>query len=118
MGRLKKDLKDFSEKVERLNSLIDPQVIAKAKMYDYYKDSLEYAMHCLKVASIVEGIDDYGRPNIVINLKLNPVFLNFDEKNELIVNKQFRALNRLDLVSPEDCVKVQSKIDAIKKKKK
>ena len=111
MGILK-DLKELKKDVAEIKATLVGDLEKKGKKYDEMKEDLSYVS--LKVKSIVETVDETGKPALKIIYEAPQILLTFDDNGNVLENSVFKAINGLDLIGMNDKIKL---IESINRKK-
>lgn len=107
-----KDLKELKKDVAEIKAALVGDLEKKGKEYDEIKEDLSYVS--LKVKSIVETVDETGKPALKIIYEAPQILLTFDDNGNVLENSIFKAINGLDLISMSDKMKL---IESINRKK-
>jgi hypothetical protein len=113
---LRKDIKEIKDSIKQINSNLDKTIIEKAKKFDELSENLKKVE--LKIKSAKMHISDSGEEQLKIEYEINPIYLQFDQDNNIVCNPEFYAINMLNLISPQDMQKMSLAIERAKIKKK
>lgn len=112
--RLKKKIEKIDQDIESIKQILSSNIKEKANKYDDLIENLNNVS--FKVSNITTELCENGNRRIKIEYSIPPVYLHYDENDEMIFNPTFYSINLLNLISLEDMKKI-SKIIKIKKKK-
>ena len=101
---LKKIILKPSSSVEDLKFLTK-EYQSKSQKYD---EMIEYLKDIkIKVGKIELKIDNHGQLFLKVNYEMPVQEIRFDDDNNIVENKMFKAINMLNLISFEDMRKIQ-----------
>lgn len=115
MGLKKQILEKLQALEEKVNTLSGENQI-KIKKYEEQKEYLKDFN--MKVSKTDYVVDKNGNIGIEVHYSVPKQIIQFDDENNMIPNKTFKAINMLNLISMEDMQQISYLLDEAKKRNK
>lgn len=111
MGIKKDILKDVQE-IKKDLEIFTSEAQFKIKKYE---EIMEYLKDIkINVSNIKPIINDKGTVNVEITYSIPKQIIEFDDENNIVVNKVFKAINMLNLISFEEMEKISFMLEKAK----
>ena len=110
----KKELKEIKEAIKNLEERINEDLQKKARRLTFLEENLQF-IH-LNVDKVSTEINTAGEEFLRIEYKTDPIDIMFDENGEPLFNKEFYAINILDLLGKDEMAKLSKHLKKFKKK--
>lgn len=102
---IKKDILNETKKIQEDLKFLTKEYQSKSQKYD---EMIEYLKDIkIKVGKIELKIDNHGQLFLKVNYEMPVQEIRFDDDNNIVENKMFKAINMLNLISFEDMRKIQ-----------
>ena len=112
--KLKKQIGDLQQNVEELTKIIKSQELVKlreeSKRLNNTEELLSNLHLKLKNVQLFDDPDTFSQ-NVRVSLEIPAIIVKIDSDGNVVKNDQLRAINLLDLISLEDTMKIQKKIE-------
>lgn len=112
--KLKKQIGDLQQNVEELTKIIKSQELVKlredSKRLNNTDELLSNLHFKLKSVQLFDDPDTFSQ-NVRVSLEIPTIIVQIDRDGNVVKNDQLRAINLLDLISLEDTMKIQKKIE-------
>ena len=101
---IKKDILEEVQDIKKNLQVFTNESQTKIKKYDEIMEYLKDVK--INVSNIKPIINDKGTINVEITYSIPKQIIEFDDENNIVANKIFKAINMLNLISFEDMEKI------------
>ena len=101
---IKKDILEEVQDIKKNLQVFTNESQTKIKKYDEIMEYLKDVK--INVSNIKPIINDKGTVNVEITYSIPKQIIEFDDENNIVANKIFKAINMLNLISFEDMEKI------------
>lgn len=101
---IKKDILEEVQDIKKNLQVFTNESQTKIKKYEEIMEYLKDVK--INVSSIKPIINDKGTVNVEITYSIPKQIIEFDDENNIVANKIFKAINMLNLISFEDMEKI------------
>ena len=118
MGFFKTVLHSLSgiwDDVKTIKKSLTPNIVKKAELYDQIVENLDALKCSLFVSKIYSKTSDTGDTDVYVEFSTNPNIIEIKDGKEDDYDDFMVALNKLDLISVEDMVKIKDFVERNKK---
>lgn len=118
--KIKEQIATLQDAVNKLQKTIETQELTRLRANNNnYKEMCEdVSKLALKVKSTKVLLDDNGYPYVEIRYETPVVKMPINSNGEILRNDFFRSVNRLNLLSQEDVIKLSNFLEEAKQKAK
>lgn len=117
VNELRKSINYLIKENEELKNQVNTLCGRNQEKLKQYESTMNYLNDVsLKVANVRTIVDKNGSMAVEVSYSIPKQIVCFDDENNVILNKTFKAINRLNLISFEDMKKISDKMDEAKMK--
>ena len=104
-------MQEINKKVENIEKELLPGTAIKAQEGEEIKRDVDNVR--IKVSNIIDIIDNHGNKGIKVSYEVDPIEICVDDEGNLPYNARFIAMNKLNLLTPKDMMKLSDALERI-----